>query len=106
MNLVTVRMFTGQEGTVRWEAAAPGESGLAMVVRGPKGAVTALAFADAASLAVYRAEAERNLLAQGYRVYPLPERRGSDDRRYRSRRSDRRRQWRERNANCLEGPER
>ena len=96
MSFVTVRMFTGKAGTVRWERDASDASGLAMTVRGPKGAVTSLEFPDLASLAAHQAEAERDLLANGYRPYPLPERRGGDDRRFRPRRPDRRLAWRER----------
>ena len=96
MNFVTVRMFTGKAGTVRWEGGAPGASGLAMTVRGPQSAVTSLECPDLASLAAHQSQAERDLLENGYRAYPLPERRGGDDRRFRPRRPDRRLAWRER----------
>lgn len=80
-----VRMFTSEPDTVRWETRIADGRGLELRVYGPGNVRRAQAFPDALSLVEYQVRYEQQLLASGYSVLPLSERRSGYDRRQRTR---------------------
>jgi len=86
-----VRMFTSDNGTVRWTTMA-GAKGLEFSVCGPDGWRNSSYFTDPHALVRFQAEYERFLRDSGYLVSLVSERRWRPDRRAVSRPgSDRRR---------------
>jgi len=86
-----VRMFVSEPDTVRWETRIADGKGLELKVFGPGVLRGTHAFADALSLVEYQVQFERQLLANGYAVLPLSERRCGYDRRQQPRTTDDRR---------------
>jgi len=88
-----VRMFISEPDTVRWETRITDGRGLELKVFGPGNARRTQAFPDVLSLVDYQVQYEQQLLANGYTVLPLGERRSGYDRRQQGRTTqDRRRQ--------------
>ena len=93
LDRAVVRMFICELDTVRWETRIADGRGLELKVFGPGALRREYAFADALSLVEYQVQYERQLLANGYGVLPLSDRRTGYDRRRRPRTAeDRRRQ--------------
>jgi hypothetical protein len=88
----TAWLFTRQDKSVRIEVQA-GPAEAVLLVSGPDSNADRHGFADIASLEVFREEFERDLVARGFRLQAVAERRSEADRRQapRSSSSDRRR---------------
>ena len=88
-----IRMFIQQLVTVRWETRIADKRGLELKVFGPGALRRSYSFQDALSLVEYQVQFERQLLASGYGVLALSERRIGYDRRLQPRtEEDRRKQ--------------
>jgi hypothetical protein len=88
----TAWLFTRQDKSVRLEVQT-GPDGAVLLVSGPDQNGARHDFADVASLEIFREGFERDLVARGFRLQAVAERRSEGDRRQASRpgSSDRRR---------------
>ena len=86
-----IRMFVQQLVTVRWETRLADRRGMELKVFGPGALRRSYSFQDALSLVEYQVQFERQLLASGYGVLPLSERRLGYDRRRQPRSAEDRR---------------
>jgi hypothetical protein len=86
-----IRMFIQQLTTVRWETRIADKRGLELRVFGPGALRRSYSFQDALSLVEYQVQFERQLLASGFALLPLSERRVGYDRRLLSRTAEDRR---------------
>lgn len=86
-----VRMYAGEQDTVRWETRIVEGRGLELRVFGPGGVRRDQMFASAMSLVEYQVQYERQLLLNGYIVLSASDRRSGYDRRRQPRASEDRR---------------
>ena len=87
-----VRMFADALSTVRWETRIVEGRGLDLRIFGPGALRLGRTFPDAIRLVEYQVHYERQLLASGYSLVPVSERRSGFDRRRSSRATSDRRQ--------------